>query len=246
MTNTTDNHLLLFRNDLRLADNPALAAAAGSDRLLCVFCWPTTPAWCNLTGLGEQRDRFLRETLRQLHRQLQSLGQGLLVLHTDPRVAIPQLVTLFDINRISTAAAPGDYEARQLRELEESLPVPLDVHDSNSLFTAEQMPLEKFPKQFTPFRRQVEELPLRELLPSPSRLPPPPAGADFPDVPASDVSPHPAFPVRGGSAEGHRRLQRWMFQHRHVAEYKQTRNYLDGLDGSSVLSPWLAHRSSGP
>ena len=46
--------------------------------------------------------------------------------------------------------------------------------------------------------------------------------------------------MRGGSSAGHRRLQQWIFGEQAILDYKQTRNCLDGLDGSSSLSPWLA------
>ncbi len=248
MNNSPRRHLYLFRNDLRLADNPGLLSLADGDRLLCVYCWPAAPAWCNLTGLGEQRERFLRESLRALHEELAQLGQGLLVLHTDPRVAIPRLVQLFKIDRIATSATPGYYETAQLSELQDKLNVPLEVHESGSLFTEAQLPgpLSKFPKQFTPFRRKVENIAVGEPLPAPTALPAPPSDAGFRPLTVSPVKPHPAFPVRGGTREGERRLRQWMFERKLVAEYKYTRNYLDGLDGSSVLSPWLSSGALSP
>ena len=242
------NSLYLFRNDLRLGDNPGLASLAGSDRLLLVYCWPATPAWCNLRGLGAQRERFLRESLRDLQRDLEQLGQSLLVLHTDPRVAVPRLVELFNIDRVGTQAAPGYYESSQLDALTRALDVPVDSFENATLLQSGQLPtgLDKLPKQFTPFRRKVENLAVAEPTARPDRLPPPPPGVDFQPVAAAAASPHPAFPVRGGAAEGQRRLQRWMFEHKAVADYKHTRNYLDGLDGSSVLSPWLATGALSP
>jgi deoxyribodipyrimidine photo-lyase len=234
--------LYLIRNDLRLADNPGLLSHAKGDALLCVYCWPSAPAWCNLTGIGGQRERFLRETLLALDKELATLGQRLLVLQSDPRAALPQLVEAFRIDRVGTTAAPGIYERRQLDQLRQTLRVPITVHGSNSLFTEDQLPgeLASLPRQFTPFRRKVEQIAVTAPLSLPASLPPPPAGLEFTAVEASAVAPHPAFPVRGGSQEGHRRLQRWMFDRRLAATYRETRNYLDGIDGSSLLSPWLA------
>jgi deoxyribodipyrimidine photo-lyase len=240
--------LFLFRNDLRLADNPGLTAHARGEALLCVYCWPAAPAWCNLTGMGSQRERFLRESLRALHMELQEMGQGLLVLHTDPRTALPQLVNAFDIQRIGLSAAPGTRERDQLHRLREVLDVPIEVHETNSLYERDQLPfaLDELPAQFTPFRRKVEKLSVNAPLPAPDRLPPPPTGLNFEKPAASATLPHPAFPVRGGSAEGHRRLRHWMFQRGLAATYRETRNYLDGNDGSSLLSPWLATGALSP
>ena len=73
-------HLHWFRTDLRLNDNPALASHAAAESLLCLYLMPKPKPWCNLTGIGEQRDRFLRESLIELKQDLQDLGQDLLVL----------------------------------------------------------------------------------------------------------------------------------------------------------------------
>ena len=193
--------LYLFRNDLRLADNPGLLHHADGDALLCVYCWPATPAWCNLTGMGEQRERFLRESLRALQEELEAQGQGLLVLHTDPRVSIPQLVEMFEIDRVGVGGAPGYFEDQQLRALRKRLSVPLVVHDNTTLYDVAQLSggLDKLARQFTPFRRAVEDLPIPTPAESPAKLPPPPQGAQFRAVTASAAKPHPAFPLRGGS-----------------------------------------------
>lgn len=240
--------LYLFRNDLRLADNPGLLAHADGEALLCVYCWPATPAWCNLTGMGEQRDRFLRESLRALQEELESLGQGLLVLHTDPRTAIPQLVEMFDIDRVGVGGAPGAYETQQFDALRERLSVPVTLYDNTTLYELEQLPggLNKLAKQFTPFRQAVENLAIATPEDAPTALPPAPEGAGFRAVTPSKEKPHPAFPLRGGSAEAQRRLRQWMFERKLVQDYKFTRNYLDGLEGSSVLSPWLANGALSP
>jgi deoxyribodipyrimidine photo-lyase len=234
--------LYLFRADLRLDDNPGLLAHARADSLLCVYCWPSAPPWCNLVGLGDQRERFLLESLQALHKELQALGQGLLVLKTDPRGAMMQLVEQFSISRLGTSAVPGHYEQKQLGGVLEQLRIPLDVHPGNSLFGEHQLPFDRanLPHQFTPFRQQMENLNVNTPLPAPQQLPPPPKGLRLLAQPSSKTKPHPTFPIRGGSSEGQRRLRYWMFERRHVAAYKETRNYLDGLEGSSVLSPWLA------
>tara|TARA_R110002072_G_scaffold84678_4_gene191972 strand:+ start:1052 stop:2350 length:1299 start_codon:yes stop_codon:yes gene_type:complete len=235
--------LYLFRTDLRLGDNPGLQEHTGAEGLLCVYCWPHSPPWCNLTGVGGQRERFMLESLQSLHQELQALGQGLLVLKTDPRVAIPQLVEQYGVARVGTSATPGYYEQQQLCSITERLAVPVVVHRGNTVFEEHQLPgdLAALPRQFTPFRQQVETLGVSMPLPAPAQLPPPPRGVTFRPQPSSSTLAHPSFPLRGGSIEGERRLQHWMFDRRQVADYKQTRNYLDGIDGSSVLSPWLAN-----
>ena len=58
--------LYWFQNDLRLQDNPGLLAQADAGQLLLVYCWRDNRPWCNLTGIGNQRQRFLLESLQAL------------------------------------------------------------------------------------------------------------------------------------------------------------------------------------
>ena len=53
-----------FQNDLRLADNPALASATAADSLLCVYLMPNRDLQPD--GPWPARDHFLRESLQAL------------------------------------------------------------------------------------------------------------------------------------------------------------------------------------
>ena len=231
-----------FQTDLRLADNPALASAKDATTLLCVYLMPKPRPWCNLTGLGPQRDRFLRETLQELKDQLQALGQDLMVLEGSPELVLPNIVDRFSIDHVTTNFTPGWYESQAITFLEQKLPATLSVFRGNHLFDAEQFPfaVEDLPDTFSPFRRRVEKLNTSSPIPAPDSLPPPPS-AQFDAIPRAAVSPHPGLPLPGGTAAGLRRLDQFLFQTHAIADYKQTRNDLDGLSGSSTLSPWLAN-----
>lgn len=231
-----------FQNDLRLEDNPALASATVADSLLCVYLLPKPRPWCNLRGLGPQRDRFLRESLQTLKVDLQEMGQDLMVLEGSPELVLPNLVHRFGIDRISTSDTPGWYEKKAIRFLEEKLPRLLKIFRGPALFDSEQLPfsLEDLPHNFSPFRRKVEKLTIPGPLAKPAAFPPPPS-AQFDAIPRAAASPHPGLPLPGGSAAGLRRLDQFLFQTHAIADYKQTRNDLDGLAGSSTLSPWLAN-----
>ena len=231
-----------FQTDLRLADNPALASAKDATTLLCVYLMPKPRPWCNLTGLGPQRDRFLRETLQELKDQLQALGQDLMVLEGSPELVLPNIVDRFSIDHVTTNFTPGWYESQAITFLEQKLPATLSVFRGNRLFDAEQFPFaaEDLPDTFSPFRRRVEKLNISSPIPAPGALPPPPS-AQFDAIPKAAVSPHPGLPLPGGTAAGLRRLDQFLFQTHAIADYKQTRNDLDGLSGSSTLSPWLAN-----
>ena len=231
-----------FHTDLRLADNPALATAKDATTLLCVYLMPKPRPWCNLTGLGPQRDRFLRETLQELKDQLQALGQDLMVLEGSPELVLPNIVDRFSIDHVTTNFTPGWYESQAITFLEQKLPATLSVSRGNRLFDVEQFPfaVEDLPDTFSPFRRRVEKLNISSPIPAPGALPPPPS-AQFDAIPRAAISPHPGLPLPGGTTAGLRRLDQFLFQTHAIADYKQTRNDLDGLSGSSTLSPWLAN-----
>ncbi len=238
-------HLHWFRNELRLAGNLALASHAAVDSLLCVYLIPNPRPWCNLTGLGGQRDRFLRESLQALKDELQAFGQDLMVLEGAPELVLPDLVRQFHITEVSTHFAPGYYERKTIEHLERHLSVPLKVHRGNSLLDIDTLPfaLEALPATFTPFRKQVEAAHTdRKFAPVAmlSQLPPPPAG-QFDAIPKAAASANPALAIRGGRAAGLSRLRQFTFDQQDIVQYKTTRNGLDGFSGSSTLSPWLAN-----
>lgn len=234
-------HLYWFQNDLRLQDNPALLEHIHASQLLLVYLWPRNRPWCNQHGIGAQRERFLTESLIALRDDLAALGQDLLVLHGSPELVIPDLVRRFGIERVGTSRTPGWYEASAVRTLRDKLDIPVQVHRGNTLFAETALPftLTSMPGQFTPFRRAVEHLAFTPPLPAPTSLPPPPA-ADFYNIPPAAVRPSAALPLRGGAAAGERRLQQFVSDEQRILTYKETRNGLDPLDGSSTLSPWLA------
>ncbi|MGB1140683.1 MAG: deoxyribodipyrimidine photo-lyase, partial [Halioglobus sp.] len=147
-----ERHLYWFRNDLRLNDNRGLVAHAGANRLLLVYIWPPNRPWCNVTGMGTQRERFLIESLEALKSSLQKLGQDLLVLHGSPELVIPDLVRDYSIDCVGTNLVPGFYERKALEGVRQRLDIPVETHENTTLFDSEDLPfeLDELPKTFTP------------------------------------------------------------------------------------------------
>ena len=237
--------LYWFRNDLRLQDNPGLLQAAQSAELLLLYLWPRPRPWCNTVGLGAQRERFLRESLQSLRRELAAQGQDLLLLEGSPELVLPDLVRDYRIDAVHTSHCAGVYEARSIAWLDGHLGVPLQVHRGNTLFAGDalQAALPELPQRFSPFRRRVEKrLQADDPAPAPQRLPPPPA-VRFHRIPAAEPRPSPALPVRGDRDSGLRRLRQFTGRDGGLRRYHEKRNDLDPLGGSSTLSPWLANGS---
>lgn len=235
--------LYWFRNDLRLHDNPGLAAAARADTLLLVYLWPRPRPWCNTQGLGPQRERFIAESLAALARELATLDQNLLALHGSPELVIPDLVRDYAIDALHVAQCAGSFEARALRVLRERLPIDVHEHTGNTLFREQAIAGlggERL-ATFTPFRKRVERaLQPAEPTRAPPRLPAPPA-VPCHAIPAAGAKAPPALPLRGGREAGRRRLCQYLQPEGGIRRYQATRNGLDPLSGSSTLSPWLAN-----
>ena len=84
-----------FRQDLRLADNPALSrACAEADCLLPIYVFDPAddaPTEWGFNRVGSHRRAFLRESLDDLKRQLRALGSDLFEFSGDLQTVIASL-----------------------------------------------------------------------------------------------------------------------------------------------------------
>lgn len=165
-----------------------------------------------------------------------------MVLEGSPELVLPDLISRFAITEMSASFTPGYHERRTLEHLQAKLAIPVQVHRGNSLFDRQELPfdLDAMPDVFSPFRRKVEKLNVRAPKSEPEHLPPPPAG-QFDAIPPSTAVPSPALPLPGGTSAGLRRVRQFIWDTEAITTYKETRNCLDGMDGSSTFSPWIAN-----
>ena len=215
--------LLLFRNDLRLHDNAAVAAAAaaakGGGHVVPVVC--IDPRLLSRTAAGHRRlgafrAAFLLESLADLRESLrQRHGAELLVLRGTPAAALPPLF-LPPSEGATLVVAAAEAASEELAD-EKALAkkcsgsVALRLLWSSTLLAPEDLPFDPatsaMPSVFTPFRNAVEartvpRKPLAEL--AAGALPPPPR--DGPRalpaaVAAAAAAPLPALTDLGFSAE---------------------------------------------
>ena len=112
MSTTT---VMWFRRDLRLADNPALlAAAANADRVLPVFVLDDRLR----RPSGAPRIAFLYRCLRELDR---SVGGHLVVLRGRPENVLPRVVREAGASEVHLAADFGPYGARRDERVAQAL-----------------------------------------------------------------------------------------------------------------------------
>lgn len=242
--------LYWFGNDLRVHDNPNLQqASAVVDQLLCVYC--LDPGWLapnqyGMANLSAQRWRFLKEALQDLDRNLQQVGQHLLVCYEAPVTAISELVAKHGVSVVYRSRHGGFQERQQWLALQKHLPGLRFVEsDTQTLFNLKDLPFTQLPQSFTPFKDSVEQLPVDHPLPPPDALPPNPEPKsdwllNFPVyIPASSaLDPDMAF--HGGETAGKKHLKSY-FRGSYPSRYKDLRNELDGWENSTKFSPWLAH-----
>ena len=237
--------IFLFKNDLRLHDNPALAkAAAEVDELICIYCLEAKQPVSSLrapSNLSSHRLHFLQQSLTDLHTSLLTLGQQLLVSAESPLDVIPQLITQHNVAKIYCSQNTGVYENQMWGKLSKRYPM-IDFYciASHTLFSESELPfkLADLPDSFSKFRKAVEPFQIK---------PPAPEITSLPTSPAIEWEwPQQLIPLihrplfEGGERQGLAHMETY-FERQLASNYKETRNGLDGLDYSTKFSPWLAN-----
>jgi len=235
--------IVWFRRDLRLADNPALAAAAEAGAVLPLFCFEEA-----LTGgrhCSPNRNAYLLASLRELDEGLRAAGVPLHFRHGDPAAELPRLAAecgagTVHVNRDHTAHARN--RDRRVAEALAGDGIELVGHagitcaEPARILTGAGRPF----RVFTPFSRAWLQAPRRDPAPRPRRLMAP-SGAEI-GRPASERelgvdagAKRIATAAGPGEANGRRLMRRAIAE---VADYAAIRD-LPGLDRTTRLSPPL-------
>lgn len=263
--------LLWFRRDLRLHDQPALAAAlsSGASHLLPVFCHPPaheTTLW-GFARRGPHRQAFEAAALRDVAARMAQLGNPLLQCQQPPATALPALARAVGATTVFCEDIAAPFERAEVAALRAA---GLQVHTVwlSSLLAPHDLPwpLASLPEVFTTFRQAIEQAHLAPPAPLPTPktlLPVPPALAPallhaVGAIPAPTTLPHPgagcdvrsSFPYGtpacdGGETAALAHLRQYLAR-KLPHSYKATRNGLRGLDFSSKWSPWLATGALSP
>jgi len=247
--------LVWFRNDLRLADNPALRSCcgnAGADEEPVAALFVISPTQWRQHKMAPIRQRFILAQVDALGLELAALGIELHLLRVETFAEVPaalaSLCRELGVTRLyANQAIELDEERRDgavtaaLAEQEVSchwlngccvLPPGRVLTGSREMF-----------KVFTPFSRAwlkaLDEdgfVIHRAPAPRDDALPwQPLAERGFVDEALGETTPDPRWPV--GEAEALRRLHAFLDQG--VLDYGETRDF-PAMAGTSVLSPYLA------
>lgn len=244
-----------YRQDLRLADNPAFNHACEiADTLLPVYCTPvTTSSPWGFERIGAHRQYFEQSAVNALAEQLRAHGSGLMQIEGDPVERLVALAHEWGVDTVICERIAAPEEEAQVQGLR-AAGLTVEDHWQSTLFSLDELPMavEELPDVFSSFRRLVEKAhtAARPVIPSPPTIPALPQGLSIKPVtlqtpPALDA--RSAFPYQnqtfqGGEQAAIEHLQQY-FRRGLANSYKATRNNLSAVDDSTKFSPWLARGS---
>jgi deoxyribodipyrimidine photo-lyase len=250
----SEHTLLWLRADLRIRDNPALAAAAHADRPvipLFIHAPEEEGAW----PPGAASNWWLFHALAELREELEAVGLPLVVRRGPSLAAIETLAKAFDVRRIYWSRRHEPAARKRDAALEQSLrKAGLEVRTFNSALLFEPDAVSnrsgKPFRVFTPFWKHVRTLPVSAPVPvathklaGPARKPE--------SVPLEDLG---LLPETGWDAEFYTQWKPSLedaadtlesFASRGVVRYRKQRD-LPGVEGTSRLSPYLHFGQLGP
>lgn len=233
--------IILFNRDLRVRDNPALAAAAKAERTVPLFV--LDQALLDSRFAAPNRVAFMLEALRDLDDSLRRAGGRLYVRRGDPVVEAIAIARECGATELHTAADWSAYARRReerLRGACEGERIAFHSHAGTTVVapgTVTPGGGDHF-KVFTPFHRAWEDVPLRPRAATPRRLSLPSRLA-VGRLPATGSLLR-GQPLRqravGGESEGQRLMR--AFLRTGLAGYEAHHDDLPG-DATSSLSPYL-------
>ncbi|EDP57394.1 DASH family cryptochrome [Vibrio sp. AND4] len=243
--------LYWFTNELRIHDNPLLAEVDKAvSELICIYCYPKLPPFlthfAQEAQFGQNKLRFLDESLHCLNLSLNARNQRLQVVDLLPYQAIKHAIEKLDVTHLYCDAFSGVDEQDVIDKIRSDFPhLTICQREVRSLFALDDLPfsLENLPGTFTKFRKLVEKLPVSKPVATVSSLPPIPEGLALPTLRL--IGDGKSYLFNGGEQAGLEHCQQY-FSSISASDYKQTRNGLDGMEYSTKFSPWLAHGCLSP
>jgi deoxyribodipyrimidine photo-lyase len=261
-----------LRHDLRLHDNPVLAALpATTDALLPVYCidpdYFGPDAYLGLPKVGPHRMAFLQASLADLRASYAALGSDIDFVVGRPAEVLPALVRQLGAQAVWASAEHTTEEATAATALAAALgpDVPLRLFETRTLLDPADLPiaLRDLPFSFSKFRFGVaDKMQVRPPRPVPQQLPPLPAGfvpAPLPNAEliAARLGQPPLLRIRpdhrsalptqgGGETAALARLHDYAVARHLIGRYDDTRNQLLGEAFSTKFSAWLANGSLSP
>ncbi len=245
------HHLVWFRSDLRIHDNPALSAAcasAGSDDARVSAIYYLCPEQARQHRQAPIQLDFIRRNLLELAAQLAHLGISMQLVTVDSFEDIAghlaRQVESENITAIFCNQEPGVNEQQRDHAVQNLLSVPLRIHQSDCILPPGSVTngQGEMYRVYTPFAKSW----LQQLQHQGYRLSPPPAPRGrvaaastltWPTTSAVDLQLTDSSAWPAGEEAALRRLQSFCNQQLH--HYAEQRDF-PARHGTSGLSPYLA------
>lgn len=239
--------LVWFRNDLRMADNAALAAACLGDTPV-EACFLVTPAQWRQHDWSAARTQFMLDNLTLLFQALSAKGIRCHILRHEHFDESPEaLLTLCRDRGIRAVHFNEEYGVnerrrdRRVRQQLESLGIQCHRYrDQSAVPVGKVLTQQDTPYTvFTPFSRRwqawLHEYPI-SLYPEPAERG---AAQPMPMIPQDIVDPTslPETVLIAGETAAHKQLERFLDEH--GGTYKRDRDF-PALEATSRVSPYLA------
>ena len=253
-----------FRKGLRLTDNPALLASLEAHKGSHLELRPVfvlDPWFVKHGQVGENRWRFLAQTLEDLDIQLKSLGSRLFVVRGSPKEVLPKLFKSWNVKKLTFESDTEPYSVKrdeEITDLAEKFNVEVVTKMSHTLYNPQDV-VKKYkgqtPKTYQSFQNTVASMPKPEKpLPKMTSIPKEckiSNQADLNDkeyntptlkelgLVESELQPC-KFP--GGETEGLQRLEKYICEKngKWVRGFEKPQTSPNSLEPSTtVLSPYL-------
>jgi deoxyribodipyrimidine photo-lyase len=249
-----DTRIMWFRRDLRISDNPALAAAcaaSGDGDVRVVPLFVLDPRLVGASTMSPARLAYLADALADLDRGLHERDARLILREGDPREVVPALVEEVQAGAVHWAHDVTPFATRRDQAVaavlaERDIAVHTHggvmIHDPGTVTSADGNPF----KVYTPFRRAWERLPLPDEATAPATIPlrGDVRGDDLPTRRSLGVEGDvPAHLPQGGEGPAAERADAFLDEH--ADRYRDRRNF-PAQPGTSRLSADLHYGCVSP
>ncbi len=248
-------NLLVFREDLRLADNPALDAAINDGRpLICIFVYDRVShaPW----NAGGARQWWLHHSLIALSGDIEKAGGRLYVFQGQQNEIVADLVNRYQINRVFWNRRYAPYQIDEDKHLKNQLnDAGVHVTTCNGRLLFEPWTFKTGSggpyRVFTPFWKALRSRgKVRPILPTATNFSPNVEGLKADCIENLGLLPQgynwaKNFPTNWTPGEKGAKVRLRQFLDAAVLNYKDGRNRPDKT-GTSGLSPHLQHGEISP
>jgi deoxyribodipyrimidine photo-lyase len=236
--------ILWFRRDLRIHDHPALCAALeAGERVVPVFC--LDDGLLRGRHASGPRTQFLLECLANLDDSLRERGSRLFVRHGRPDHEIAKLAGAFDAGSVHFSADVSPFARARQEQVAAALEADgVAARAHPGLFAVDRLRdlttgAGHAYTVFTPFYRNWESQPRRDVYRAPSVLPDPGSkvpGGELPKLEDLGLRQECRDPMPGGEDAARQALDRFLSGP--IDDYEEGRDRLSG-ENVSRLSPYL-------